>query len=73
MNLIVKVNCIFLDKYGFNCLHKDSPKSFFFFKPTCMDVFKKCELKKEITRSPLYPPPAPQSNVIKERRDNELY
>lgn len=69
----VKVNCIFLDKGGFKCLHKSKPKSFFFFKPTCMDEFKKCELKKKNIRHPLYPPPPPQSNVISERRSNELH
>jgi len=61
----VKVNCIFLDKSGFKCLHKDKPKDFFFFKPTCMDPFEKCNLKKKITRSPLYPPPLPQSVIKK--------
>jgi len=73
MNLIVKINCIFLDKGGFNCLHENKPKDFFFFKPSCMEPFKKCELKKKITRTPLYSPPSPQSNVIKERRNNELH
>jgi len=59
----VKVNCIFLDKSGFKCLHKDKPKDFFFFKPLCMDVYKKCELKEKSLNRPL--PPSPQT---KERR-----
>lgn len=71
--MFIKVNCVFLGTDGFKCLHKDKPKDFFFFKPTCMEPFKKCKLKKKNTRNPLYSPPLPQSNVIKERRDNELH
>jgi hypothetical protein len=71
--MFIKVNCVFLDKDGFKCLHKDKPKDFFFFKPTCMEPFKKCKLKKKNTRSPLYSPP-PQNVIRKgEINHNELY
>lgn len=67
--MFIKANCIFLDSGGFKCLHKDKPKDFFFFKPTCIEPFKKCELKEKHTRRPLYPPPSPQ-NVIKKGEVN---